>query len=276
MSEQTPSETQAEIQAPEPGTLDWQLAELAKLPHNWAVQSTRQVRGEFTSGDYVEWQIRRIFGAHRWSFVLTKPPELVTITENEAYAQALGRMTATFANGETITQDAVGVWPLKATNARNGGTLENTAAERYETVLKAACTDALKAAAERIGSCFRPVTDLLVVDAIKRESFERKHPDNKTPEQSAALLSGRDPEPAPTKKSSQGNGQANGNGKDPILHLLAQEPTATVYWTIANHMKSRGKLDHAKAVGITESVKSGDSVDWSAALAELREVYNGA
>jgi len=152
-------------------TLEEQIAALGQLAHKWAVREAKQVRGAFTSGEYVEYQLRRILGPHAWSFTILQGPEIVTISETEAYAQVVGRLHASFADGSDVHQDAVGVWPLRASNARGGGTLGATSAERYEAVLKAACTDALKAAAERLGSCFRPLSDPELRRQILREQF---------------------------------------------------------------------------------------------------------
>ncbi len=154
-----------------PMTLDEQLQALSALVDEWAIKRDRHVKGRYTSGEYVEYQLRRIFGPHRWSFTVRDGPEIVRISESEAYARVTGRLHVTFADGTRTHQDAPGVWPLRATNAAKGGTLETTAAERFETVLKAACTDALKCAAERIGSCFRPLGDLELEGTIKRWAY---------------------------------------------------------------------------------------------------------
>ena len=147
---------------------DEQLKALAEFPHDWAVHRNQNVKAPFTSGDYVEWQLRRIFGPNKFSVEFLRPPELITVSGSEAYTQATVRLHLEFADGSKTYQDGTGIWPLKATRASEGGTLENTAAERYETALKAAITDGVKAAAERVGNCFRVLSDQELVGAIKR------------------------------------------------------------------------------------------------------------
>ena len=66
------------------------------------------------------------------------------------------RLTVQFANGQLVTHDDVGVSPFQATR---GAALESTALERYETVLKSAVTDGVKACVECLGVCFRPLSD---------------------------------------------------------------------------------------------------------------------
>lgn len=159
-----------------PRDLAWQLGELEKLAHDRFIQRNDNVKGDFTSGDFVEWRLRNIFGPQNISVELRDGPRVVTISESQAYAQALIRLSVRFADGTETFQDAVGVWPLAATKASQGGTLENTAAERYETVLKACQTDGIKAAAERLGTCFRPLFDLALKAFIVEREYRQKHP----------------------------------------------------------------------------------------------------
>jgi hypothetical protein len=253
-----------------PKTVEWQIDQLTRLCDSWAVQESRHVRGSFTSGDYVEYQLRRIFGPNRWSFTILENPTIVEVAETEGYAQMIGRLEVTFYDGGSVVQDAVGVWPLKASNVRNGGTLESTASERYETVLKAACTDALKAAAERIGSCFRPVYDERVRSAITRELSKRNGKEVDL-EAGARALTGEDPEML---------AGGNGNGEVNYTVLFNCEPTSTVFWTLANDMRDRGLLTHAEAIGIkndaTEIVEGVSAkTEWGEAVDKLREVFGG-
>ena len=184
-------------------TLEEQINALKQLPEPWAVKKSRNVRGEFTTGDFVEWKLRNIFGPHNWRFNVQTGPEVIRISETEAYAQVTGRLSVVFNDGQWITQDAVGVWPLKATKASEGGTLENgTSAERYETVIKAAVTDSLKACAERLGTCFRPMRDLeLRAEILRRNvaaSPQGQAERAKSPAQHQAELTGKAPPPSHT------------------------------------------------------------------------------
>lgn len=208
-------------------TFEQQLDELAKLADQQFIQQNKNVKGPYTSGDYVEWQLRRIFGPHAFSVEIREPAHLVEISARESYAQTTVRLTATFANGSTTFQDALGIWPFRATNAGDGGTLEDTASERYETVLKAAVTDAVKAAAERIGSCFRPITDERVRVAISRAEFLATH-DKMSPEQIAkgkAALFGepeRAESPAPTAPGAPAPEKPTNGKAEADVHKMAE------------------------------------------------------
>ena len=72
--------------------LAWQLEELEKLVHDRFVQKNDNVKGAFTSGDFVEWRLRNIFGPQNISVELRDGPRVVTISESQAYTQALIRM----------------------------------------------------------------------------------------------------------------------------------------------------------------------------------------
>ena len=146
-----------------------QLDALAGLVEDWAVKKDKNVKGPFTSGDYVTWRLSQIFTPAGWSFTILSGPEVVTINEANAYVRLVGRLTVRFTNGHKAHQDDIGIWPLTATGARNGGTLETTAAERYETVEKAARTDCLKNCSRNLGICFAPLGDLELLAHIKRQ-----------------------------------------------------------------------------------------------------------
>src|SRR3990167_7581722 len=153
-----------------------QVSALALLIEPRFVKQDKNVKGDFTSGDYVEFKLREIFGPDNISIEIKSGPELVNISDKESYTRVVIRLWVTFANGRLAYQDSIGVWPLKATHASEGGTLEETAAERYETALKAAMTDAIKGAAERFGNCFRPTSDKTVTAFISERDYKRKHP----------------------------------------------------------------------------------------------------
>lgn len=178
--------------------LAWQLEELEKLVHDRFIQTNDNVKGAFTSGDFVEWRLRNIFGPQNISVELRDGPRVVTISESQAYTQALIRLSVRFADGTETYQDAVGVWPLAATKAKEGGTLEKTAPERYETVLKACQTDGIKAAAERLGTCFRPLSDLALKAFVAEREYRQKHPrqPGQTESEKEALFGTESPAPA--------------------------------------------------------------------------------
>ncbi len=120
------------------------------------LRKSQNVKGPYTTGDYVRWKMNQIFGPDNWSHMILKGPELVTLNDQNAYVQVVVRLTVQFANGQQVTHDDVGVSPLQATR---GGALDTTAPERYETVLKSAITDGVKACVEYLGVCFRPLAD---------------------------------------------------------------------------------------------------------------------
>lgn len=115
-----------------------QIRELATPVHPRFIRTHNAVKGPYTTGDYVRWQLNRIFGPSNWSFTLTDGPRMVTVNESASYVQCSGRLVVQFADGNQSTHDDVGVWPLSAGKDKK---LDETAPERYETVLKAAVTD---------------------------------------------------------------------------------------------------------------------------------------
>ena len=172
-------------------TIAWQLKELQKLVDSAFVKTAKEVKGSFTSGDYVTYQLNRIFTPAKWSFTILQGPEMTTLNEQKAYAQVVGRLEVTFADGSTAHQDDIGIWPLVATGARKGGTLNETAPERYETVCKAARTDCLKNASYNLGTCFAPLSDGALVGFLQREEARERLPElNESAAKSAADLFG--------------------------------------------------------------------------------------
>jgi hypothetical protein len=172
-------------------TLSSQLEKLQKLVDSAFVKTAKEVKGAFTTGEYVTWLLNDIFGPFRWNFTILQGPELITLSEQAAYAQVVGRLEVVFADGTKTHQDDIGIWPLVATGARKGGTLEDTAPERYETACKAARTDCLKNAAYNFGTCFAPLSDGVLVRWLE-QSEVRKHiaplVEGKTAEENAADL----------------------------------------------------------------------------------------
>ena len=172
-------------------TLNWQLQELQKLVDLGFVKTAKEVKGAYTTGDYVTWLLNRIFTPAHWSFTILQGPEIITLSDKTAYAQVVGRLEVTFIGGHTTHQDDIGIWPLVATGARKGGTLDNTSPERYETVSKAARTDCLKNASYNLGTCFAPLSDTVLVNFLQREEARNGLPPLKEPaSKSAADLFG--------------------------------------------------------------------------------------
>lgn len=120
------------------------------------IYQTQHVKGPYTTGDYVRWKLNQIFGPDNWSHILVKGPDLIPVNDRNAYVQVTVRLEVNFANGQKVVHDDVGVWPFQATR---GTDLDGTVPERYETVLKAAITDGIKACSEYLGTCFRPLGD---------------------------------------------------------------------------------------------------------------------
>jgi hypothetical protein len=120
------------------------------------IYQNQHVKGLYTTGDYVRWKLNQIFGPDNWCHLLIKGPDCIPINDRYAYIQVTVRLEVRFANGQQVTHDDVGVWPFQATR---GVDLDGTMPERYETVLKAAITDGVKACSEYLGICFRPLGD---------------------------------------------------------------------------------------------------------------------
>lgn len=137
-------------------TIEEQRQALAAPVEPRFVKRKKQVKGPYTSGDYVRWKLNDIFGPDAWRSTIQSGPEYIHISERTAYIQVVIRLTVQFANGAQVVHDDAGVWPLTASQDSD---LESAAPERYETAIKAAVTDGLKACAEYLGICFRPLGD---------------------------------------------------------------------------------------------------------------------
>jgi len=172
-------------------TLKWQLSELTKLVERTFIKTAKEVKGSYVTGDYVTWLLNYIFTPANWSFTILQGPEIITLSDKTAYAQVVGRLEVTFVGGHQAHQDDIGIWPLVATGARKGGTLNDTSPERYETVSKAARTDCLKNAAYNLGTCFGPLSDTVLVGYLQREEARNNLPPlNETAEKSETDLFG--------------------------------------------------------------------------------------
>ena len=222
-------------------TYEEQLDALAALVEDWAVKRDKAVKGLFTSGDFVTFRLSQIFTPAGWHFIILDGPTVVILNEISAYVRLVGRLKIRFANGEEVFQDDIGIWPLKATNARNGGVLRDTAPERYETAEKAARTDCLKNAARNLGTCFAPLTDLELLAHIKRQAHLKgiQDEDTNSAEEDVGLLFGGDDNNGPPllseKPPGPQNTKAEGNG--------SQGPTETPQGAISNSKwHTRGDL----------------------------------
>src|SRR3972149_2288618 len=120
------------------------------------VKNNSNVKGPYTSGEDIRWKLNDIFGPDNWQHTIMDGPKLVDVNERNAYVQVTIRLITQFADGSQVTHDDVGVWPLVASKDKK---LDEAAPERYETVIKAAVTDGVKACAEYLGICFRPMAD---------------------------------------------------------------------------------------------------------------------
>lgn len=139
-------------------TYEEQLEQLATLVEQIHVRTNPHVKGTYTTSDYVTWRLNQIFTPAGWTSRILDGPTVEAIGDGTAYVRCTLRLSVTFANGQMAERDEIGVWPLTAKGG-SGGDLHNTPPENYETVLKAAVSDALKACAERLGTTFRVLTD---------------------------------------------------------------------------------------------------------------------
>jgi hypothetical protein len=162
-------------------TVEEQRAALNSPVEPRFICQNRHIKGPFTTGDYVRWKMNQIFGPDNWSHTILQGPALVKVNDLNAYVQVTIRLNVHFAGGQQITHDDVGVAVLQATR---GSDLEGTMPERYETVLKAAITDGVKACAEYLGICFRPLGDEVLDQYIrghKRRSSQSGRGDSEAP-----------------------------------------------------------------------------------------------
>jgi len=240
-------------------TYEEQLEALATLIEDIHVRRSPRVKGPYASSDYVTWKLNQIFTPACWSFTILSGPELVRLNDTAAYVQVTGRLTVTFANSATVTRDETGAWPLVAT--KNGGTLDNTAPERYETALKAAVSDTLKACAERLGVCFRPLIDQEFHEYLRREQYRRSCPPS--PPQSAqsaiADLYGDDEQLGGGDKAKE-KARANAEARDQFYVLSSQAI----------------RDGHVESPAVNELIKNANSHgDWTIALQALHDLING-
>lgn len=232
-------------------TYEQQLELLAQLVHPDLVKTSLKVKGPFTSGDYVEDMLRRIFGPDNVSIKINGQQN-VTISDIELYAQGIITLSVTFANGVTTTHDGIGVWPLKASE---GHDLTNTPSERYETVVKACITDAIKNAAEKLGRCFRPITDDTLTGYLGRLAHEAGEKANKNPttteDKRAAVFGEEEKQTAPPVASGNGNGHAKEQPPVPPVPPVAQPNMQTLRarWSVLWRELQKAKIQVAPIAG---------------------------
>jgi hypothetical protein len=153
-------------------TQEWQEWMLGRLVEQTFVRKTQGVKGPYTTGDFVIWMLNTIFGPANWSHKIVSGPELTRYNDQLAYSQVTVRLEVRFANGGEVIHEDIGIWPMTATRAREGGTLDETAPERFEQVVKSAITDGLKACTDYLGNCFRPIADAELEGFIRRRQGE--------------------------------------------------------------------------------------------------------
>jgi Rad52/22 family double-strand break repair protein len=136
--------------------VELQRSELSKPVDECFVHRNAGAKGAYTTGDYVRLMLNQIFGPDNWSHTVLSGPELVRLNAGGAYVKTLVRLTVRFANGQQVVHEDVGITVL---NPGRSLALDEVAPERFETALKAAVTDGLKACAEHLGACFRPLSD---------------------------------------------------------------------------------------------------------------------
>lgn len=152
----------------EPRTVEWQEWMLAQMVREEFVKKTQQVKGPYTSGDYVTFLLNEIFGPSHWSHRILDGPKMVQYGEAMAYCQATIQLTVRFADGTESIHEDIGIWTFYATDARGGGTLDESKPERWEQVVKSTITDGLKACTDHLGNCFRPIADKELEGFLRR------------------------------------------------------------------------------------------------------------
>ena len=158
--------------------VELQRSELGQPVDERFVRRAASVKGAYTTGDYVRLMLNRIFGPDNWSHTVLSGPELVRLNAGGAYVRTLVRLTVRFANGQQVVHEDVGITVL---NAGRNLELDKIAPERYETALKAAVTDGLKACAEHLGACFRPMGDADLERSLRGTRLDRPAARNHRP-----------------------------------------------------------------------------------------------
>lgn len=209
------------------------------------------VKGPFTTGDYIRWKLNQIFGPDNWSHIILEGPELVKINDLSAYVRVTVRLTVQFANDRTVIHDDIGVSILQATRGSN---LDGTSPERYETVVKAAITDGVKACAEYLGICFRPIGDESLDTYVRGQK-------------PTAILHRRDPSKAPSRKSHK---EKTGQPVSSSQESNEARVGPTEFWSRFAELERQGLIsaDLRHAAEVKQFKEEGD---WSQLLSWLEQ-----
>lgn len=164
--------------------VELQRTELGQPVDERFVRRAASVKGAYTTGDYVRLMLNRIFGPDNWSHTVLSGPELIRLNAGGAYVRTLVRLTVRFANGQQVVHEDVGITVL---NAGRNVALDDIAPERYETALKAAVTDGLKACSEHLGACFRPMGDVDLERSLRGTRLEKQTAIRRQPVEVVAL-----------------------------------------------------------------------------------------
>ena len=164
--------------------VELQRSELSKPVDERYVRRAASVKGAYTTGDYVRLMLNKIFGPDNWSHTVLSGPEFVRLNAGGAYVRTLVRLTVRFANGQQVVHEDVGITVL---NAGRNVELDKVAPERYETALKAAVTDGLKACSEHLGACFRPMGDADLERSLRGARIDKQTTRNHRPVEVVAM-----------------------------------------------------------------------------------------
>lgn len=231
-----------------------------ETPVDPAVVKTNQIiKGPYTSGEYIRWKLNDIFGPDNWQHTILDGPKLVDVNQRNAYVQVTIRLITQFADGSQVTHDDVGVWPLVASKDKN---LEDAAPERYETVIKAAVTDGVKACAEYLGICFRPLADDALMAYLHKHSTKtvEKAP-APAPVESVQKVAPQSTVAAPSEPAlTTVSPFANGNGSQATAETPAGPYGATKFYQEASGKRFGLPMEWAKKIagvaGIDLKVKN--------------------
>ena len=231
-------------------TYEEQLEQLATLVEQIHVRTNPHVKGTYTTSDYVTWRLNQIFTPAGWTSRILDGPTVEAIGDGTAYVRSTLRLSVTFANGQMAERDEIGVWPLTAKGG-SGGDLHNTPPENYETVLKAAVSDALKACAERLGTTFRVLTDRELHQHLAAQQAIACGPQVGARQAMAELYDNAPAQPAAQAQQPTANGEK-----------LARAS----FYQITGEMVKAGTLKPARVNELTQLAKA---QGWPAALATL-------
>ena len=125
--------------------------------------------------------------------------------------------------------------------------------------MKAACTDALKAAAERIGSCFRPLTDLELQAHIKRETFRATS--SPPPDAATAMAELYDDVEPTTPQPVSTSAEAQATASLPVADARRE------FYALSGPAIAQ---DRISAQAVNDLVRQANGSSWADALAALK------